>query len=1055
MAPNITDCKFAKVVFTPPQRPASTPWNACSPTLVGSRVFFTSDVDLSPSSVQEDSVGRGTVNIFSFDLAEHYKPFGRLKRRNGVLTLEIPSASVVQHTFSRDFPCRNLTATAVASESLESSDDECDDDGDGDDTVTASPTTGRDADSSLPTSPVVDIMAGAALPTARYADTHDATFFVFYQLAGNLHCFSCEQTGRSMRSVPLRDIVHASTAQAAETSVVVPGDSITTWIEQFEVHPAGHSMLTVCRGQVLELGLFAGPCYKVPCDLPAGVSPLHDKAASNTTSLRTIGGAKDSVPLPEGCVIDCAWYLADGRIMAQLSPDGSSHSEWSSFFSQASPETSLSNQVVVVIDRPPNRTCMTLLHVHVLARRCLQPGSSPQRGGTGEIIGKIQAATSCPGDSGVVLLRDDRMQLLLLYIPPPHRESATNAGVEEHSQTIRHPQHRHRLKLMPKGRFVCDICHRRANGARQPRHHCAKGCDWDACESCVQKVAPVANTNRQGTEANSGRNPPDTRSRRSSVVHRKQQLLDQLSGSPFVPPSPKQHFRIAEAYCTILDRGAACDGIGDICFGPAGLVKRPDSSTEDVSAQQWNWDSWSSLTRTTRKGHGAPSQESETVEESEVGHDADGTGTDERRNISLTYWCAYVKYFSSRTSSVLLCNLAPLVGMLRYVSVFGLEPSTNEADLQLLPDHDAGDYEICVDGQWFNDGVSRPTNVSGAEFLNSCPSFDPDGNFLYFLSARYFCPKSDFFGESMTFHEMQRPFVVRLCRTIPNPFLRNPWTPGNQEGSDRESSASETEEESESEGESERESEEGESGESESGSEDGSEYEDGDESESDDESKSGSDRDSESEDESESDHESKQTQRHERHQNSKSKHRRRGRTNAQSQQRNKSGARNLSGVQGASRRRALPQSNVRAKSSKSRARRRSRRVQGKTPTKNRMIRADNKSTSRRTQRSQHGTQKGGSRTSAEVSNAAPHEHCQPTDLSAQWQLVQENKCGVDLDGIQARTHVLPGTKVRRYSSLHALAGGRVLFSRSHLTHANPVRGHAQSLCKRHRIVEFT
>ena len=54
------------------------------------------------------------------------------------------------------------------------------------------------------------------------------------------------------------------------------------------------------------------------------------------------------------------------------------------------------------------------------------------------------------------------------------------------------------------------------------------------------------------------------------------------------------------------------------------------------------------------------------------------------------------------------------------------------------------------------------------------PSFDPDGNYLYFLSYREFNPVYDNLHLDLSFPWGMRPYLLLLRADLPNPFLPRP-----------------------------------------------------------------------------------------------------------------------------------------------------------------------------------------------------------------------------------------------------------------------------------------
>jgi hypothetical protein len=51
----------------------------------------------------------------------------------------------------------------------------------------------------------------------------------------------------------------------------------------------------------------------------------------------------------------------------------------------------------------------------------------------------------------------------------------------------RHPSHPHRLEQHTASVWRCDVCGKEGLGCDDVRYHCAEGCDWDACQDCVDK----------------------------------------------------------------------------------------------------------------------------------------------------------------------------------------------------------------------------------------------------------------------------------------------------------------------------------------------------------------------------------------------------------------------------------------------------------------------------------------------------------------------------------------------------------------------------------------
>ncbi len=84
--------------------------------------------------------------------------------------------------------------------------------------------------------------------------------------------------------------------------------------------------------------------------------------------------------------------------------------------------------------------------------------------------------------------------------------------------------------------------------------------------------------------------------------------------------------------------------------------------------------------------------------------------------------------------------------------------------------HHSAIIRICrlEDGATFN--VTRPARVDFA------PVFDPDGAYLYFLSARVFNPVYDKLQFELGFPRGMRPYLVTLRKEVPSPFVGKPVT---------------------------------------------------------------------------------------------------------------------------------------------------------------------------------------------------------------------------------------------------------------------------------------
>jgi tricorn protease len=67
-------------------------------------------------------------------------------------------------------------------------------------------------------------------------------------------------------------------------------------------------------------------------------------------------------------------------------------------------------------------------------------------------------------------------------------------------------------------------------------------------------------------------------------------------------------------------------------------------------------------------------------------------------------------------------------------------------------------------------GTGRTTNVTGEDFFDAYPSFDPDGRYLYFLSWRVFNPVYDSMYFDLGFPKGSRPYLVTLRSSTRSPF---------------------------------------------------------------------------------------------------------------------------------------------------------------------------------------------------------------------------------------------------------------------------------------------
>ena len=62
------------------------------------------------------------------------------------------------------------------------------------------------------------------------------------------------------------------------------------------------------------------------------------------------------------------------------------------------------------------------------------------------------------------------------------------------------------------------------------------------------------------------------------------------------------------------------------------------------------------------------------------------------------------------------------------------------------------------------------------------PAWDPDGRFLYFLSARDFDPVYDSLHFELSFPRGMRPYLITLRKDLLSPFLPEPRAPGGKPG---------------------------------------------------------------------------------------------------------------------------------------------------------------------------------------------------------------------------------------------------------------------------------
>ncbi|MBX9877691.1 MAG: PDZ domain-containing protein [Candidatus Obscuribacterales bacterium] len=65
-------------------------------------------------------------------------------------------------------------------------------------------------------------------------------------------------------------------------------------------------------------------------------------------------------------------------------------------------------------------------------------------------------------------------------------------------------------------------------------------------------------------------------------------------------------------------------------------------------------------------------------------------------------------------------------------------------------------------------------DVTDALRTDYCPSFDPEGKYLYFIGVRDFNPVYDEHQFELSFPQAARPFVVPLKKDTPSPFIKKP-----------------------------------------------------------------------------------------------------------------------------------------------------------------------------------------------------------------------------------------------------------------------------------------
>jgi tricorn protease len=98
---------------------------------------------------------------------------------------------------------------------------------------------------------------------------------------------------------------------------------------------------------------------------------------------------------------------------------------------------------------------------------------------------------------------------------------------------------------------------------------------------------------------------------------------------------------------------------------------------------------------------------------------------------------------------------------------FGVGLNATEIRLYHLPDADAAPDTAPT-------APPSPVAVTRPVLHDVAPSFDPDGNYLYFLSYREFNPVYDNLHFDLSFPWGMRPYLLLLRADLPNPFLPRP-----------------------------------------------------------------------------------------------------------------------------------------------------------------------------------------------------------------------------------------------------------------------------------------
>jgi tricorn protease len=66
------------------------------------------------------------------------------------------------------------------------------------------------------------------------------------------------------------------------------------------------------------------------------------------------------------------------------------------------------------------------------------------------------------------------------------------------------------------------------------------------------------------------------------------------------------------------------------------------------------------------------------------------------------------------------------------------------------------------------------TQITAPVLRDECPTFDPEGKYLYFLSWRHFDPSWDQMHFELGFHFAVKPYLITLQKDLTSPFLKTP-----------------------------------------------------------------------------------------------------------------------------------------------------------------------------------------------------------------------------------------------------------------------------------------